>query len=186
MKQPVETSGVINRNQKFTFHGKGRKTGLAPLFTLAIILLALAFQACRTTSSDDHGHPDDLWGVALMGEESELARHFGEEVIYPGELEHIALAAGDTLRISLRFLTEDGDAVVPETDDHQLDWEFPSGSSPDDPVSLVEVSRDESEEWGLLVRGIQPGSVQIRVILLHGIQDPHPDFVSLPFVLKIE
>ena len=46
-----------------------------------------------------------------VAEYAELARHFGEEVIYPGELEHIALAAGDTLRISLRFLSEVGDAV---------------------------------------------------------------------------
>ena len=148
---------------------------------LLIIALAtfLVFTSCdNPTSSDDHDDHATPFGVALILNGVEIAVQEDGEVSYH-EGDHIELAVGEeTNLITIRWIAEDGDRFVPETEEgYSLDWIV-------DDENVVEVEQHEEDgAWAFHLVGLSAGESDVQFELFH---NDHSDFTSSAFEVHVE
>ncbi|WP_340103676.1 hypothetical protein [Rhodohalobacter sp. 8-1] len=150
------------------------------LTVLSLALFTLfAFTSCSNpASSDDDEEHLTPFGVALILNGVEVAVQENGEVTY-ADGDHLELEIGEeTNLITLRWIAEDGDRFVPNTDEgYSLSWIV-------DNENVVEVEQHEEDgAWAFHIVGLSAGESDIQFQLFH---NDHADFTSSPFEVHVE
>lgn len=146
------------------------------VFTLSALLVLASCD--NPASSDDHDEHATPFGVALILNGVEIAVQENGEISYH-EGDHIELEVGEeTNLITVRWIAEDGDRFVPDTEDgYSLDWIISNGS-------VVEVEQHEEDgAWAFHLIGLSAGESDIQFELFH---NDHSDFTSSAFEVHVE
>lgn len=138
------------------------------------------FAACNnpTSSDDDHDDHSDPFGVALIMNGVEIAAQENGVITYI-EGDHMELEIGEeTNLITIRWIAEDGDRFMPDTDDgYSLRWIVEN-------EDVLEVEQHEEDgAWSFHLAGLSAGESEVNFELYH---NDHADFTSLPFVVHVE
>lgn len=150
------------------------------IISLIVVSALLLFAACDnpTSSDDDHDDHLDPFGVALIMNGVEIAAQEGGVVTY-NEGDHMELEVGEeTNLITIRWIAEDGDRFVPDTEDgYSLRWIVEN-------EDVLEVEQHEEDgAWSFHLVGLSAGESEVNFELWH---NDHADFTSLPFEVHVE
>ena len=125
--------------------------------------------------NDDHeGEHAEAAGLVLRNSGVEIVRYENGEV--SGNIE---VGFGkETALLSVRFLSENGDLFVPDTDDgFSMSVEISDGA-------ISEIERHEEDgAWNFHVIGLAAGRAELTIKLNH---DGHADFVSKTIEVVVE
>ena len=148
--------------------------------SLLVVSALFVFAACDnpTSSDDDHDEHSDPFGVALIMNGVEIAAQENGVVTY-NEGNHMELGIGEeTDLITIRWIAEDGDRFVPETDEgYGLKWIV-------DNENVLEVEQHEEDgAWSFHLVGLSAGESEVNFQLWH---NDHADFTSSPFEVHVE
>lgn len=146
---------------------------------LSIITGALFFNACEnSTGSEEHIEHSDPFGVAMILNEVEIALQENGEISY-NEGNHLELEVGEeTDLITIRWIAEDGDRFVPDTEDgYGLNWVVEN-------EDVLEIEQhDEDGAWSFHLIAKSAGDSHLQFQLWH---NDHADFTSLEFEVHVE
>jgi hypothetical protein len=144
---------------------------------LLILLTLISLTSCSNPASSDEEEHSDPFGVAMIVNGIEIAAQENGVITY-NEGEYIELGAGEeTSLITIRWIAEDGDRFVPETEDgYSLRWVVEN-------ENVLEVEQHEEDgPWSFHLVGLSAGESEVNFELLH---NDHPDFTSLPFEVHV-
>jgi len=149
-------------------------------YTLLILSIAtiFAFASCSNPTSSEEEEHSSPFGVALILNGVEIAVQENGTITY-NEGDHLELEVGEeTNLITVRWISEDGDRFVPDTDDgYSLSWIV-------DNENVVEVEQHEEDGvWEFHLVGLSAGESNVEFALFH---NDHSDFTSLPFEVHVE
>ena len=149
------------------------------LLVISLVSAALLFSACSNpASSDEEDEHSTPFGVALILNGVEIAVQENGQVTY-ADGDHLELAVGEeTNLITVRWISEDGDRFVPNTDEgYSLGWIVGD-------ENVIEVEQHEEDgAWEFHLVGLSAGESNVEFELFH---NDHSDFTSLPIEVHVE
>lgn len=141
-----------------------------------VLGLALLATACSdsTGPDDDDDHEEPAGVVATMGGAELVRVNANREVT--GSF--TVAVNEETDHITIRFLAEDGDEIVPD-DDYYLDAEVAN-------EAVAEVEQDTPGDFGIHVHGKQAGTTTVRLRQMHGsVGSGHADYTSPAITITV-
>jgi hypothetical protein len=149
------------------------------LLVISLVSATLLFSACSNpASSDEDDEHTTPFGVALILNGVEIAAQENGQVTY-ADGDHLELAVGEeTNLITVRWISEDGDRFVPNTDEgYSLSWIVGN-------ENVIEVEQHEEDgAWEFHLVGLSAGESDVEFELFH---NDHSDFTSLPIEVHVE
>lgn len=151
-----------------------KKLNCSELAKVAAIVSGLALPACDGAGPPDEHH--EPVGAELVVSGQVIASYDAETGMWTGELE--VDVGEETAHIAVRFVDEEGDAIVEEDAYLEVDIED---------ESIAEWEQDTPGEFGGHLHGVSEGETDVTFKLMHGeVGSGHPDFVTQPVHAHVE
>jgi hypothetical protein len=149
-------------------------------FSYLILSIAtiFAFASCSNSTSAEEEEHATPFGVAMILNGVEIAVQENGEITYNNG-DHLELEVGEeTNLITVRWISEDGDRFVPNTDEgYSLNWIIAD-------ENVVEVEQHEEDgAWEFHLVGLGAGESDLQLQLFH---NDHSDFTSSAFEVHVE
>ncbi|MGE3800686.1 MAG: hypothetical protein AB7H80_06665 [Candidatus Kapaibacterium sp.] len=140
----------------------GRSLSTLLLFLIPLVPSMLAV-GCEENPVKEEDHAEPV-GLVVTDGDTEIIRVEQNVVTGTFQLTEDILSP----HYQLQFLDEDGDLFLPDDPDFT-----PSATVEDD--TLLEVVRDEPNDWNFYLKGLKEGTTTIRLVVKHG---AHSDYES--------